>query len=118
MSLRNEKLSKQILREVSSIINTGVKDPDLGFVTVTNVKMKTDVNAVTIFVSILGTAREKKSSIEALKRARGYIRRQLAASIQVKFVPEIEFELDTSMENIENTLKLINSLEKGRKSEK
>ena len=118
MSLRNEKLSKQILREVSVIINTGVKDPKLGFVTITNVKMKTDVNVVTIFVSILGEEKEKRASIAALRRARGYIRRELAHRVSVKFVPEIEFELDTSMENIENTLKLINSLEKGKTLEK
>ncbi len=103
---------------VSVVINTGVKDPKLGFVTITKVKMKTDVNVVTIFVSILGEEKEKRASIAALRRARGYIRRELAHRVSVKFVPEIEFELDTSMENIENTLKLINSLEKGKKLEK
>jgi ribosome-binding factor A len=118
MPMRAEKIARQYLREISTVINTEVKDPSLGFVTVTDVKMSRDLSRATIFVSILGEEQDKKNTIAALKRAKGFIRREMAGRVRLRFAPELEFELDISAEDLNKTLQLIESIEKGKKGEK
>ena len=118
MSIRTEKIAKAYQREISNVINLEIKDPSLGFVTITKVEVKGDLSKVTVFVSILGEEKDKKNTIAALKRAKGFIRKEMAARVNMKFAPELEFELDISGEELEKALKLIEAMEKGRKSEK
>ncbi|MFH1823893.1 MAG: 30S ribosome-binding factor RbfA [Candidatus Firestonebacteria bacterium] len=112
MSLRIEKLSKQFQREASDIISRELNDPDIGFVTVTNVKISDNIRKVTIFVRVLGNENVVKKTIKGLKRASGFVRRQLAKRIVVRFMPEIDFELDLITEEIEKTLNLFRTIEK------
>lgn len=75
-----------------------VKDRRIRFVTVTGVRMSPDLRHAKIFVSTMGSDREREDSLEGLKHAAGWIRRALGQRIRVKFVPEIVFELDTSQQ--------------------
>ena len=116
MSLRIEKLSKQFQREVSDIIRE-LKDPDIGFVTVTNVRISKNIGKAIIFVSVLGDEEIVKKTMEGLKRARGFVRREVAKRIVIKFIPEIDFELDLLTEKIGKTLSLIRTLNSEKKNE-
>lgn len=118
MSLRAEKLSKLFQKGIGEIISTELNDPNVGFVTVTNVKVSSDLGTVTAYVSVFGDDPAKNKTIAGLNRAKGFIRRKMAKRVIIKFMPEIEFELDTSTEQIGRTLKLMKTLENGKEGEK
>lgn len=110
MGVRVEKLQEQIKEEVSQIILRGLKDPRIGFVTITEVKLSSDLRNAHIFVSILGSKSEFKDTWEGLRHSTGYIRQELAKRIRVKFAPEIEFFPDTTAQYSEHIQKLINQI--------
>ena len=114
MSIRTDKIARTYQKEISNLINLELKDPSLGFVTITKVEVKGDLSQVTVFVSILGADKDKKDSIAALTRAKGFIRKEMAARVNMKFSPELVFELDISGEKLEDVLHLIEAMEKGR----
>ena len=100
----------QIQHEVSLMISRDLKDPRVGFVTVTGVRMTPDLRHARIFVSAMGTDRQKEESLETLNRATGWIRRELGQRIRMKFLPEIAFETDTSLEYGERIDKLLDEI--------
>lgn len=109
--LRIEKLQELIKQETSKIILMDIKDPRIGFVTVTSVKMSGDLREAKIFVSIFGNDEQLKSSLEGLKSALGFIRTEIGKRIRMKFVPEISFALDNSLNYSEHIQKLLNQVE-------
>lgn len=108
---RQEKLGEQIAIEVSDLLRTRVKDPRVGFASVTHVEVSGDLRHAKIFVSVLGEHDEKKQTIEALHHATGFLRRELAGRLTVRFMPEIVFKLDNSIEQGAHVLGLIRELE-------
>lgn len=97
---RIDRISEEIKREISSIIQNDIKDPRLpGFVSVVSVNVTRDLRYAKVFVSIYGSEEEKKNGISALKSAAGYIRREVGHRVQVRYTPEIHFELDDSIEH-------------------
>ena len=97
MKLRVEKLQELIKQELSQIILTELKDPRLGFITVTGVELTGDLKYAKVYVSIMGTGDEIKSSLLGLKSGLGLMRREIGRRIRMRFVPEISFALDTSL---------------------
>jgi ribosome-binding factor A len=93
-SRRPQRLAEQIKEEVSLIIAGEVEDPRVGFVTVTDVKLSADLRHAKIYVSVVGTEDEVKSSIAALKHANGFIRHQLGAVLRMRHIPELHFAYD------------------------
>jgi ribosome-binding factor A len=91
---RAERLAEQIKEEVSLIIAGEVEDPKVGFVTVTDAKLSSDLRHAKIYVSVLGTADEVKVSLSALRHAGGFIRHQLGAVLRMKHTPELHFVYD------------------------
>ena len=91
---RAERLAEQIKEEVSLIIAGEVEDPKVGFVTVTDAKLSADLRNAKIYVSVLGSADEVKSSLSALRHAGGFIRHQLGAVLRIKHTPELHFVYD------------------------
>ena len=77
---RQEKLGEQIAAEVSDLLRTRLKDPRVGFASITHVEVSGDLRHAKIFVSVMGTPEEKKSTIEALHHATGFLRHELAAN--------------------------------------
>lgn len=96
--MRAERLAEVIRAEASAIIQRGLKDPGIGFVSITDVVVSGDLRHAKIFVSVLGDEDAKRQTMAALERARGYVRSELGARIAVRFVPEILFRLDESIE--------------------
>lgn len=94
---RIERLQEQIKKEVSAIIRT-LKDPGVGFVSVTGVELTGDMRHAKVFVSVFGDAAEKEATLAALVRARGYVRSEVGQRVRMRFTPEIHFVLDGSIE--------------------
>ncbi len=103
----------QIQHEVSLMISRDLKDPRVGFVTITGVRISPDLRHARVFVSAMGTEKQKKESVEALNHAAGWIRHELGQRIRMKFLPEIAFETDTSQEYGERIDKLIDEIQQG-----
>lgn len=95
---RFEKVSEALKREIGSIIHDELKDPRLGFVTITGVEMTKDLRYAKVFFSVLGKDQEYKKTKEALDSALGFIRRLIAQRIRLRLTPEIIFQEDRSAE--------------------
>ena len=104
---RQEKLGELITAELSDLLRTRVKDPRVGFVSVTHVEVSGDYRHAKIFVSVMGNEEERASTMKALKHATGFLRHELASRLTVRYMPEIVFKLDTSIEQGARILELI-----------
>jgi len=94
--MRKDKVQDAIQKEVSNIIRNDLKDPRLGFATITAVDVSEDLRNAKIYFSVLGKEEDFKKTADAFRSAQGYIRKLLAARIQLRFVPEIMFKADKS----------------------
>ena len=108
---RQEKLGEQIAIEVSDLLRTRIKDPRVGFASITHVEVSGDLRHAKIFVSVMGELADKKSTMEALHHATGFLRHELASRLTVRFMPELVFKLDNSIEQGAHILGLIRQLE-------
>ncbi len=112
MSVKHEKTSNQIMKNVSDIIQYDLKDPSVGFVTITGVKVTNDYSYATIYCSFLGKTERKKAGLKALQRAKGFIRSELGKKMQIRKIPELIFELDESLERGQRIESILNEIEK------
>ncbi|MEO0102292.1 MAG: 30S ribosome-binding factor RbfA [candidate division WOR-3 bacterium] len=94
MKERKKRVAVLVKETIAEIIQNEIRDPRLGFLTVTGVEMSTDLKKARVFFSVLGPEKERERSEEVLQKARGFIRHQLARKISLKYIPEIEFEID------------------------
>jgi len=105
--VRVGRVGEQIKKELSHIIQTEIKDPRVGFLTVTGVDVTNDLSQAKVFLSILGSDEDKNNAVKALTKATGYIRSELGKRIRLRKVPELIFKIDTSIDyssRIENLL--------------
>lgn len=95
---RTSRLGEVFKKEISDIIKKDLKDPRIGFVTITAVEISPDLKRATVFLSVLGGLEEHERSLKGLKNARGHIRSELGKRVRLKFLPELVFEIDKSIE--------------------
>lgn len=106
--LRANRVAEQIKKEMGDILTTKLKDPRVGFVTVTDVDVTGDLQQATIYVSVLGDEEEKDETLLGLAKATGFIRSEIGSRIRLRKTPEITFEYDEALEygnRIETILK-------------
>jgi ribosome-binding factor A len=94
---RSERVGDLIREEVADLIMYKLKDPRIGFVTVTGVEMTADLKLARVFVSIM-KEEERELTLEILNSSKNFIRSNLSKRLRMKFIPAIEFRLDTSVE--------------------
>jgi ribosome-binding factor A len=111
---RQEKLGELIAIELSDLIRTRMKDPRVGFASITHVEVSGDLRHAKVFVSVMGTEKEQTATIQALKHATGFLRSELASRITLRYMPELVFKLDTSIEQGTRILELIREIENER----
>ena len=119
MVKRSDKISEAIHKIVSELLIKGLKDPRVGFVTITGVKVPTDLRQATIYFTVVGDEQARKNSEAGLNSARGFIRKEIGQALQLRFTPEITFKYDTSVDygqHIESILKEISSKDDGDNS--
>lgn len=110
-SIKNTRVNAEVQHELADLIREGIKDPRIHPMTsVTAVEVAPDLKTCRAYISVLGDAEAKKNTIEGLKNAEGYIRRQLAKSINLRNTPEIRFILDESIEYGVTMSKLIDEV--------
>ncbi len=97
-SNRPERVAQFLKEELSQIIREELKDPRIGFVTVTRVNITADLRYARIYVSIMGEEKEKKETFKGLESARGFVRRLIGERIRLRYTPDIEFKIDDSIE--------------------
>lgn len=120
MFKRSEKVAEAVQKLVSQLIINGLKDPRIGFVTITGVKVTNDMGLATVFFTVVGTDQEKKGTEAGLNSARGFIRKEMGKQLRLRNTPDIVFKYDTSIEHgshIEALFKEISSQEGGDDSE-
>lgn len=106
------KLEIDLQREISFIINSKLKDPRIGFVTVTDVKLSPDYHYLDIFVTIMGEEIVKNDSLKGLNQCEGFIKKNLKERFRLRTIPDIKFIYDKS---IEQGLKITSILENLKK---
>jgi len=107
MTLKAEKIAGIIQKEISEIIQFSLKDPKIGFITVTN-----DLSIAKIYVSFLGQKPREEAGMKALDRSRGYLRSELAKRMTIRKVPELIFKLDDSLERGNKIERIISEINK------
>jgi ribosome-binding factor A len=107
---RSQRVSDLLRQEIANIIMYRLKDPRVGFLTVTDVDVTDDIKLARVYVSILKED-EKKATLEVLNSAKSFIRSELSKRLRMKFIPSIEFRLDTSIEYGNKIEKLLKEIE-------
>ncbi|MGI9952028.1 30S ribosome-binding factor RbfA [Moorellaceae bacterium AZ2] len=110
MSLRAERVAEQMKKEIAQILQDEIKDPRIGFVTVTAVELSNDLQHAKVYVSIYGDDQEKKQTLEALARATGFVRREIGRRIKLRLTPEIVFKFDESIEHGDRIARLLSRI--------
>lgn len=114
---RISRINDEIMKELSQIIRSEVKDPRIGaMTTVIRVETTTDLKYCKVFVSVLGEEEEKQNVMKGLKNASGFMRHLLAERINLRFTPELQFKLDESTEYAIHMNQLIEQVAKERES--
>ncbi|MBT2654371.1 MULTISPECIES: 30S ribosome-binding factor RbfA [Bacillaceae] len=98
MSHRANRVGEQMKKELSDIIGRKIKDPRIGFVTVTDVQVTGDLQQAKVFISVLGDDEQKENTLKGLAKAKGFIRTEIGHRIRLRKTPEIIFEWDESID--------------------
>ncbi|MDD2391851.1 MAG: 30S ribosome-binding factor RbfA [Bacilli bacterium] len=109
MSVKTERIASNIIKEISYILANEVKNKNLKFITVTDCKLTSDLSFAKIYFT---TMSDIDSALEALEKARNFIRRQLAERIDVRHTPELSFVYDDSIENAKKIEDIIEKIHK------
>jgi ribosome-binding factor A len=97
-STRQQKVQELLVQEISDIVRREVKDPRVGFVTITDAAVTPDLRQARVFFSVLGNPEQQADTVKALNRAAGFIRGEFARRAQMRYVPQLRFEFDASVE--------------------
>ncbi len=110
---RADRVSDQMRHEIADILMHKIKDPRIGFVTVTDVEVSDDLRNAKVFVSIYGD--DKNATLKGLKSAVSFIRSEVARRMRLRFVPELLFRIDETAERGAHIMELLRSIkeEKG-----
>jgi ribosome-binding factor A len=114
MSRRTEQVADEIQRILGQVIQTELKDPRIGFVTVTNVTVTPDLLRANVRISILGDEKERASTMQALEHAKGYLRRRVGEELTLRQVPELRLHLDTSLDHAQRIAELLHEIDEER----
>ncbi|MEW6458593.1 MAG: 30S ribosome-binding factor RbfA [Bacillota bacterium] len=113
MAFRPERLAEVIKKEISDLLRQ-MKDPRLGFVTVTAVEVSSDLRYAKVFVSVLGSNEDQDASLKVLRGAQGFIRTELGKRIRLRYTPEVSFVHDPSIEEGTRIIQIIRDIGKGQ----
>jgi ribosome-binding factor A len=111
---RLDRVNQLIKEEISTLLQRELKDPRLGFVTVTEVETSKDLRMAKVFVSVLGDDRQWAASLAALTSARGFVRNWLRQNLDLRVTPEVDFRPDRSMEHAAKIQSLLKQVQDTR----
>jgi ribosome-binding factor A len=111
MSVRQERVQEQLVQEISEIIHRELRDPRLGFVTLTGAEITRDLRHAKIYISVLGDEEARKQCLKALNNATGLLRGEFARRAHLRVAPELEFRFDHGIERGQRIFDLLHSVE-------
>ncbi|MFA9558039.1 30S ribosome-binding factor RbfA [Evansella sp. AB-rgal1] len=114
-NVRANRVGEQIKKELTQIIQREIKDPRIGFITVTAVEVTGDLQQATAFITVYGEEDQRSKTLEGLDKAKGFIRSEIGKRIQLRKTPELAFKFDESIERgnrIEELLRKLNEDDK------
>lgn len=111
---RHDRIQERLKKQIGEILLTEVRDPRLGFVTVTDLELSSDLRHARIFVSVLGDEKERDRCLEGLASATSFVRGLLARRIQLRHVPELVFVFDPSVERAARVMAILDRLQRER----
>jgi len=112
--IRVGRVGEQIKKELSQMLQTEIKDPRIGFVTITGVEVTNDLSIAKVYLSVMGDEQEKEETLQALAKATGFIRSELGRRIRLRKTPELIFQIDRSIEYGSRIEELIAKLNEGK----
>lgn len=115
--IRTARVAEQMKKEIADLIRTEMKDPRIGFATVTRVEVAGDLQHAKVFVSVYGGASEKEQTVLALERAGGFIRGEVSRRLRLRVAPEMVFRLDESSEHSAHIETVLRDLHRGSRSD-
>ena len=110
-NIRVGRVAEQIKKELGQMLQQELKDPRIGFVTVTGVDVTNDLSQAKVYLSVLGSEEEKENTLKAIAGASGYIRSEIGRRIRLRHTPELVFKFDESIDygsRIERLLQQLN----------
>lgn len=111
---RTNRVGEEIKKELSLLLQRGMKDPRIGFVTVTGVEVTSDLQLAKVYISVFGSAEQRNASLAGLQKAKGFLRTEIGRRIKLRHVPDLVFKLDESIDygnKIETILREISTTE-------
>lgn len=111
---RTNRVGEEIKKELSLLLQRGMKDPRIGFVTVTGVEVTSDLQLAKVYISVFGSAEQRNGSLAGLQKAKGFLRTEIGRRIKLRHVPDLVFKLDESIDygnKIETILREISTTE-------
>lgn len=117
MSLRSERVAETLRMEIMDIIQKDLKDPKIGIATITSIRLSPDLKHAVAGVSVFGEPDVQEETIAALRRAHGYIRKEIGQRLELRVVPDIVFELDRAAEHSVKIQQILHDLERDKPKE-
>jgi len=115
--LRPERVQEALRQEISKVALEEIKDPRIGFLTITRVELTKDLRYAKVYFSVLGGAKEKALALKGLNSAKGYIKGEVADRVKLRLVPDISFRIDESIEHTEEIYNLFKKIKAEKKGE-
>ena len=109
---RADRVSDQIRMEIADILMRRVKDPRVGFVTVTAVDVTADLKQAWVYVTVLQQGAQEAETLDALSRAEGFIKGELGRRLKLRYVPALTFVKDTSVDRVTRVMTLLDDIKK------
>ena len=107
MTRRTNQLGEAIREEVANLIAHGLKDPRIGFVTITRVEVTPDLRFARVYFGVLGDKLQREKTLAGLGQAAGFIRREVGKRVRLRHVPELVFQYDAGLEATERVARLL-----------
>jgi ribosome-binding factor A len=111
---RSDKVADLIQKEISQMLVKSIKDPRIGFITITRVTVSEDCRFARVYYSVAGTQEERESSMKGLDSAKGFVRKELGRRIRLRYTPDITFQFDPSIEYAIHMEELIQNIRQGK----
>ena len=115
MHSRPERVADQIREEITALLSRHVQDPGIGFVTITRVTVTADLQLARVYYTSIGDDKQKKETVRALGRVNPYLRRQIAARINLRRAPELQFFYDDTIADAQRMEELLAEVREGRR---
>ncbi|HEX3032513.1 MAG TPA: 30S ribosome-binding factor RbfA [Bacillota bacterium] len=109
--VRANRVAEEIKKEVSNLIRNELKDPRIGFVTITSVEVSNDLSHARVFFSTLGSEEDKAKTLQALNKAQGFIKNELGRKLRLRFTPDLSFRFDESIEHGAKIMELLHKVQ-------